>query len=94
MKLAEVLDISDDILSNDKIDLPDRQPTDKARELYPPEFLRHIMELRRESEALGLTDDAAVEERAAITRLLHSIDGSLSDIAKSLQIILKKNSKG
>lgn len=50
LRLAEIFTTNYDCLMNDEVELPNWEPPEKVKGAYPPEFSKHLGDLRENSE--------------------------------------------
>jgi transcriptional regulator with XRE-family HTH domain len=85
-KLSEVFRVGPEVLLDDRRPLPEWEPPQKVKETFTPEFVDHLKKLRRETEA-AVREEGEKQTPGELRPVLLSIDASLREISKSLQIL-------
>lgn len=100
MKLAELFGVEPEVLTNDELELPEWQPTSKAKDIFPQEFIEHLTAVKNEAERylsgelVDEPEDSGTKIHALIACSLASIDKQLHELIDLLKKQYSVDSEG
>lgn len=80
MKLSECFDVDANMLDDDSIDLPNWEPAEKVKKMFPSEFGQHLQQINEEAEQYVVGEESFEN---AVMKKLNSLSAMLEQVLEN-----------